>query len=455
MQAVPAVCATAAVLLLPASPSHAQHDAVQRPTAMADAPAEAQGGSAQPAAKQGVLPTPDYTGDIWNRSTLTGDWGGTRQELARKGFTVDWYLVQVGQTVFSGGRDTGWEYGGRTNATFNLDTGKMGLWPGGLLTVQTEGQFGKTVNPKTGAIMPVNSNGVFPEPGDTEWTIPSVMYMQFLSPQIGVFLGKLDTTSGDSNAFADGKGNEQFMNLAFIANPALLLSTPYSTLGGGLMFVPTHDLHITFSIFDPNGRADTTGFDEPFADGPAYALEGRLTTHFFGLTGHQLIGGIYSTKDYVNLDQPLSNLIIPLLPVEQTDNTWALYYNFDQYLYQPEKNVDRGIGVFGRFGTSDGDANSVHYFASVGLGGKGMIPGRQHDQFGIGYYYLWNTTPQRSSDLGHVDNFFADNTQGFEVFYEIAITPWMRLTPDLQIIDPAAENVDTVWVAGVRLELKI
>ena len=26
-------------------------------------------------------PTP-YSGDIWNRSTLTGDWGGLRNELA-------------------------------------------------------------------------------------------------------------------------------------------------------------------------------------------------------------------------------------------------------------------------------------------------------------------------------------------------------------------------------------
>ena len=100
----------------------------------------------KPAAPVGILPTPDYSGDFWNRSTLTGDWGGLRADMARKGFTIDWNLTQVGQTVFSGGLDTGWEYGGRTNATFNLDTGKMGLWPGGLLTVETEGQFGKTVN---------------------------------------------------------------------------------------------------------------------------------------------------------------------------------------------------------------------------------------------------------------------------------------------------------------------
>jgi porin len=436
------------------TPALAQGGSIPEPVNSSGSGAAPKGAAAKPAEPAGILPTPDYTGDLWNRSTLTGDWGGARTDLAKKGFTVDWHLTQVGQTVFSGGLDSNWKYGGRSNAIFNLDTAKAGLWPGGIFTVETEGQFGETVNGNTGAVIPVNANGVFPEPGDNEWTIPAVMYTQFLSPHLGVFFGKLDTTMGDANAFAHGKGNEQFLNLAFNANPALLVSTPYSTLGGGLIILPTHDIHITFSIFDPNGRADTTGFDDPYKDGPAYALEGRLTTRFFDLTGHQLVGGIYATKNYTNLDQPLANLIIPFLPAEQSESTWAVYYNFDQYLYQPEKNVDRGVGIFGRFGASDGEANPVHYFASIGVGGKGMIPGRKHDQFGIGYYYLWATTPQRLVDRHFGGEVFGDDTQGVEILYEFAITPWMRLTPDLQFIDPAAQDVDNAWVAGLRLELK-
>lgn len=30
-----------------------------------------------------------YSGDIWNRSTLTGDWGGLRNQLAEKGVTLE------------------------------------------------------------------------------------------------------------------------------------------------------------------------------------------------------------------------------------------------------------------------------------------------------------------------------------------------------------------------------
>jgi len=82
-----------------------------------------------------------YSGDLWHRSTLTGDWFGARNDLAAKGITFDMSLTQVGQGVVDGGKDEGWKYGGRGDLTFNLDTQKLGLWPGGFLTVEVEGNF--------------------------------------------------------------------------------------------------------------------------------------------------------------------------------------------------------------------------------------------------------------------------------------------------------------------------
>jgi hypothetical protein len=80
-----------------------------------------------------------YSGDFWTRSTLTGDWFGVRNELAAKGISFDMSLTQVGQGVVDGGKDKGWKYSGRGDLTFNLDTQKLGLWPGGFLTVEVEG----------------------------------------------------------------------------------------------------------------------------------------------------------------------------------------------------------------------------------------------------------------------------------------------------------------------------
>ncbi|MEW6584273.1 MAG: hypothetical protein AB1442_01535 [Nitrospirota bacterium] len=105
-----------------------------------------------------------YPGDFWSRSTLTGDWGGFRNDLAKKGITFDINLTQVGIGIVGGGKDTGWEYGGRGNITLNVDTQKLGLWPGGFLMVEVEGNFGGDINFDAGALMPVNTNQFFPMP---------------------------------------------------------------------------------------------------------------------------------------------------------------------------------------------------------------------------------------------------------------------------------------------------
>jgi porin len=102
----------------------------------------------------------------------------------------------------------------------------------------------------------------------------------------------------------------------------------------------------------------------------------------------------------------------------------------------------RGIGVFGRFGASDGDPNFMHYFYSLGIGGKGMIPGRGRDRFGLGFYYIDVKNP----DLQGVfrDRKLLRDEYGFEGFYNIAITPWLLLTPDIQVVRGAQREKFTI-----------
>ena len=44
-------------------------------------------------------------------------------------------------------------------------------------------------------------------------------------------------TQGDTNEFAGGRGQTQFMNQNLAFNPVILQTIPYSTLGGGLVFL--------------------------------------------------------------------------------------------------------------------------------------------------------------------------------------------------------------------------
>ena len=115
-----------------------------------------------PVRAEEAAPGHPYSGDFFSRSTLTGDWGGARNDLAAKGVTFDVSVTQVTQGVLSGGKDSSWQYGGRGDLTAHLDTQKLGLWPGGFLTVELEGNWTDSANGSTGALMPVNSNQLYP-----------------------------------------------------------------------------------------------------------------------------------------------------------------------------------------------------------------------------------------------------------------------------------------------------
>lgn len=416
------------------------------------------------AARAGDAPTPTpYSGDLVTRSTLSGDWGGLRNELAAKGLTLDMSLTQAAQGIVHGGKDTGWQYGGgRGDIIFNLDTQKLGLWPGGFLNVEAEGNFIpednllKSVNGRTGSLMSVYSSQLFPLPSGDNFNLPALNFTQFLSPHFGLTIGKYATvtsTSGDMNEFAHGKGDTQFMNTALNINPVLLTTVPYSTLGTGLIILPTKDPQqaiVSVLVVSTTGKASTSGFDDLNDDNLSFMAEGRVRTDFFGLTGHQLFGALFSNKKFTSIDQN-ARFIFENGAFEGKKGSWNIHYNFDQYLYEPKKGSGEGIGIFGRFGASDGNPNFMHFFYSLGIGGKGVIPGRSNDRYGFGFYYIDVSNPKLQ---GLFRNFkLLRDEYGFEAFYNIAITPWLQLTPDIQVVRGAQQEKITVGTGPLGLPI--
>jgi porin len=101
------------------------------------------------------------------------------------------------------------------------------------------------------------------------------------------------------------------------------------------------------------------------------------------------------------------------------------------------------IGLF--FGKLD----TLEWAVSGGIGGRGLIPSRENDNFGVGYYYNRFQTTRLSSPLG-----IRNHSQGFEGFYNIAITPACRLTLDLQVVQSVLQRLSTATVLGLRSSLE-
>ena len=231
------------------------------------------------------------------------------------------------------------------------------------------------------------------------------------------------------------------MNMALNFNPLVAFTVPYSTLGTGIIVLPTKDPKeaiVSFFVLSTNGNPTTSGFGDLNGNAITVAGEGRVRTGFFGLTGHQLLGTTFSNKQFTSTDQRLDRDVIENGTFRAEKGSWNIYYNFDQYLYEPKKGVDRGVGVFGRLGVSDGNPNFMKFFGSLGVGGKGMFENRPLDQFGFGYYYINIDNPSIQGPLRTIT--FLRDEYGFEAFYNFAITPWALLTPDLQVVRGAQKT---------------
>ena len=296
-----------------------------------------------------------------------------------------------------------------------MDTQKLGLWPGGFFNIKGMTGYGQSVDKASGALVPPSILSILPEPGEENDTgLMNLTYMQFLSKSFGLVAGKVYRLTADDNAFAhDFRSTFLYTGLDF--NMTLDLF-PFTAYGGGIIVVPWDGALFTVSVVDPSGTATNNDISEAFKDGVLVSAEGRVEIKPFGLVGHQLVGFGWSNKERLSLEQDPSNIARQFAdqPVPATDRsrahpaadpgavlpgaarpdaaaqdrvnyTWAIYYNFDQYLWSPQGKPDRGIGMFFRFGASDGVANPVKYAYNVGLGGKGIVPGRPLDSFGLGW----------------------------------------------------------------------
>jgi porin len=395
-------------------------------------------------------PAPQFGGCLWERAKLTGDWNGRRLCAAENGVTYDFDQTYFYYGVASGGRDQDFAFGGHGDYVVNMDLGKLAGHEGLFVKLRAEHRFGDVINGQTGGVLPATLSPGLPVSDSEDLYLTNVLITQALSEHFAVFAGKIDTLDGDANAFAHGRGKSQFSNVGFVANPALLRSVPYSTLAAGFVVLREMQPIFTFTALNATDTTRTSGFEDLFEEGVVLTAEARLPTQFFNLPGHQLFGGSWSSRDYVEIGQD-PRVLLPNVPFAQQAGSWALYWNFDQYLVTYCDDPSLGWGVFGRAAVADDSTNPIDWFLSFGIGGNSPIRCRHQDTFGVGWFIASandNFGPILQATIGPIDD-----AQCIELFYNYEIAPWCHLTADAQYIDPAAKQFDDSVVVGARLNV--
>lgn len=401
--------------------------------------------------------------DFWHRTQLTGDWGGVRTNLVRHGFFLDLYSTGAYQDTTAGGLKTGSTFIQNTQLSINVDTGRAGLWSGGLVHITLQSRYGNSPQDtfSAGSTVPQYYGLTLPGPFLTRDVLPTEYFLlQSLGSRFAVMLGKITVlTICDQTLFGDSF-KYYFANFNFNKNPqALNFYNPTSLTAIGV-WRPANWATLAGGVLDPNSQANnlaSRAFDRVNIYGASifsYTVRGRPGQSWaqFNWTNKPKInlaapfGAVPSGANTEAVGVLLGNPTTLSLPIRFKPNSWVTIGNFSQYIFVKEDTRKiarslqsgqplRGIGVFGRVGYAPEETNTITRDASLALFAHGLADGRREDSFGAGFFFNAISRPLKES-IAQLTAGAArvKDEKGTEVFYDFAITPAIRLIPSYQHI---------------------
>jgi len=396
-------------------------------------------------------------GPILARQYLLGSFGGERDSLAKKGWIFDFGVTQALQGVVSGDGD-GATYFGSADLWAAFDSGRAGLWPGGLVYVHLEGDWGHAVE-GTSALLPVNGDTIMPG-SPSKLALSEVVLFQGLPGGFAILGGKVNWADlADKSFFANDERN-QFLYEGLINNVLLGGFVPYTSLGGAISKQFGEEVVVAALATSNATNALSAGFDEFGASDMTYAVAVTWTPTFNGLPGlYDFLAG-YTTKAVLAFDidpRYLLGEIIGVVPIAQKDDNYAVAFGGSQYLWV-DKDAHRsdglpvGIGVFFRLGFEPKDRNVIDQFYSCGVGGNGGVFHRVDDSWGVGWAGSHISGDLRR-DAGLLGVAVENCEHAIEAFYNAALTPAARLSFHFQWIAGANGDLDDAVVLATRLQL--
>lgn len=377
--------------------------------------------------------------------TLTGDWFGQGPAMRAAGLDVRLEWSQFYQGLARGTGDKHWQYGGKWDAQARFDLSRMGLWDGLSVTVEGVANYGESVNAigVGGSLLAVNSALYFPGiEGSNASDLMALYVTQNFGEFVSLRVGKINMLElARYTPLKGGGGVDTFWNVEFAAPISGILPP---TLSGAMLSINTQPVSFGVTVFDPTDATNKELFSDLFANGVGVMGTATWRTNAVaGLTGFYGIKGIYSSRE----GRDLSEIIPPPGTGPGTkQGSWYLGFSFQQYLFQDPANPARGWGVFGEIAKADGNPTYHDWSVYAGVGGSSLIPGRPDDKFGVGYFHF-GFSDVLKNELFPL--FRLRDQEGVEVFYNFAVTPWFRLSADVQFIKPGAGRFGDAIYTGI------
>ncbi|MGB8167437.1 MAG: carbohydrate porin [Chthoniobacteraceae bacterium] len=413
---------------------------------------------------------------LLERDVALGDWGGARTALEDRGVSFGLHYTEEILGVVNGGLRRQAEYNGLVQLDFDLDLEKAVGWTGGAFHATGFAGFGPSLSGRSigddSNVSNINMrNGT---------RLFEAYLQQAFGEKFSLRAGLLATDSEfyDSACdFVDSRGGTLFVNSDFGAIPILSFNVPepifpVSAPGVSITITPTDALTFRAAIYDGQ-PVPADEFDDRNAHGFSPRLDagdgalilaevqydlnktGDLVCRSTdgksydmvqfprGLGGRYKIGGFYHSGTFTRWSQD-----------RDRRGNGGGYLVGHQMIWRENERDNQGLCVFARLGLAPRDRNVLDLSADGGLHYRGLFPGRDEDDFGVGVS-VKRYSPEFSDSERRAGNPGRDRETIFEVSYSAKVTPWLALQPDLQyVLHPAGDHgASDAVVAGVRVTM--
>jgi porin len=389
--------------------------------------------------------------DLWQRQTLTGDWGGTRKAWEDAG--VKFGLNEQGDIwdAVKGGLREGAVYRGLTTASLTLDLDKLLKWNGATFFVNGYQIHGHGTTQSLVGSQQITSN--------LEATPGTKLYQLWIEQQL--FNDRVNVRIGQGGACDEMMlvpSAALFLNSSFGYPDLMAQDLP----NGGPNFpmaAPMVRTKIKLSdsftfvnaVFDGDPAGPGTGdpqlrnrwgtafrlSDPPLIFNELWYQTGQ-DAHSKALPGIYKIGvwtrgGSFGDVAAGADGGPRSHA-----------GDYAVYAIADQMIWRKAGTKDQGVNLFGLVMAAPNDRNAESFFAESGFAWKGAFAGRPDDTLGAAFAYARTSDGLRrfGEDSIAATGFgkhYPGNETVLEATYQYQAAPWWSVQPSVQYtIHPCA-----------------
>ena len=372
----------------------------------------------------------------------SGDWAGHRNRLYDAGvnLTGDYAASFLGNPV--GGQARGFAYAGMFTLGVDFDLEKLVGFTGSSVYTSLAWATGRSLSTEyIGNDFAAST--IFG--GDSLRLYRMYVQQKVFDGDVVFRAGRIVT----GNDFAVSPLYNVFLSLSMNGNPVSLLlndsafqAIPLAAWGARVAYAHGDSgWYARFGAY--NGSARELGLGS--AHGVDFGFDPAVSTLLIGESGVKVPAATGALAGQYRIGGYFDTGALPTLadPDETGHGLYTVYALVDQQLTQHENCDDpaRGLSAFAAFAAAPRQELSlISYFGAAGLVYKGLIDGRGDDQLGINLAYGAISSASEGS-----------YEMATELTYVVAVTPWMTVQPDVQVI--VHPGIPTTLVVGGAINM--